>query len=227
MYDINTVCKMLGVTSRALRFYEQKGIITSTQQSFSNKRYYNEEQLEQIKKVLVLRSLGLSVRSIGELLNENVDLKSVIIEKRTELSASINTRLKEIELLNETLEQIKAGEDIYLKKEKKNFSKINLEIADFCTDYISSGDLKNCFLCFDDKLKDYLPFLAFEKVYEDTQIPLGKFISKLETVCSENESDSVYGYLLYEKFILVIKYVIRNEKICGLWFSYKERNSIK
>ena len=29
LYDINTVCKMLGVTSRTLRFWEEKGIICS------------------------------------------------------------------------------------------------------------------------------------------------------------------------------------------------------
>ena len=30
MYDITAVCKMLGTTSRTLRFYEEKGIIQST-----------------------------------------------------------------------------------------------------------------------------------------------------------------------------------------------------
>ena len=52
LLDINTACRMLGTTSRTLRFYEEKGIIQSTVSPFSNRRQYSMEQLEQIKKVL-------------------------------------------------------------------------------------------------------------------------------------------------------------------------------
>ncbi|MBR4033904.1 MAG: MerR family transcriptional regulator, partial [Clostridia bacterium] len=61
LYDITEVCKMLGTTSRTLRFYEEKGIIQSTTLGTSARRQYSEEQLSLIKNVLVLRTLGLSV----------------------------------------------------------------------------------------------------------------------------------------------------------------------
>ena len=38
IYDITEVCKMLGTTSRTLRFYEEKGIIQSTTVGTSSRR---------------------------------------------------------------------------------------------------------------------------------------------------------------------------------------------
>ena len=45
LFDITAVCKMLGITSRTLRFYEEKGIITSTTIGLSSRRQYTEEQV--------------------------------------------------------------------------------------------------------------------------------------------------------------------------------------
>lgn len=36
IYDIADVCQKLNITSRTLRFYEEKGIIDSTKDGFSN-----------------------------------------------------------------------------------------------------------------------------------------------------------------------------------------------
>ena len=82
MYDITEVCKMLGTTSRTLRFYEEKGIIQSTTVGTSSRRQYTEEQISHIKNVLVLRTLGLSVKAIAELQNSGMDLKDAVLSKR-------------------------------------------------------------------------------------------------------------------------------------------------
>ena len=44
LYSIKDVCKMLGTTSRTLRFYEGKEIISSCRDAFSSLRYYNERE---------------------------------------------------------------------------------------------------------------------------------------------------------------------------------------
>ena len=77
-YDITEVCKTLGITSRALRFYEEKKLITSEKDIFSNRRKYTETQMEQIRCVLVLRALGLSVKAIREIQTKNKNLKSEV-----------------------------------------------------------------------------------------------------------------------------------------------------
>ena len=77
-YDITEVCRLLGVTSRTLRFYESQGIIQSTVTPFSKRRMYTEAQLSEIRNVLLLRKLGLSVKSIGELQKNHISLEHAL-----------------------------------------------------------------------------------------------------------------------------------------------------
>lgn len=86
LFDINTVCKMLETTSRTLRFYEEKKIISSTKSPYSVRRQYTREQVDIIRNVLVLRALGFSVKDIAELQKEGTDLKN------TELDAQLQSR---------------------------------------------------------------------------------------------------------------------------------------
>ena len=118
LYDITEVCKILETTSRTLRFYEEKGIITSTLVGLSSRRHYTEKQLLHIRNVLVLRNLGLSIKVIAELQTENVNLKDAVLSKRAEIYSFINSRLKDVDLLNEALCILESGEDIFDEKRK-------------------------------------------------------------------------------------------------------------
>ena len=97
MYDITEVCKMLGTTSRTLRFYEEKGIIQSTTHGTSSRRQYTEEQISHIKNVLVLRTLGLSVKAVAELQTKGADLKDAVLSKRAEIYSPLPPFLPAVE----------------------------------------------------------------------------------------------------------------------------------
>lgn len=112
-YDISEVCNMLGTTSRTLRFYETKGIISSTTAGISSRRKYTEDQVSHIRNILVLRTLGLSIKSIAELQNQGGNLRDAVLEKRAEILASIDTRIREINLLNEALSALESGKNIF------------------------------------------------------------------------------------------------------------------
>ena len=142
LYDITNVCKMLGTTSRTLRFYEEKGIITSTTVGLSSRRQYTEEQVSHIRNVLVLRTLGLSVKAIADLQRKKFDLKDAVLSKRTEIYASIDTRLREINLLNEALFALESGKNIFDKnwQETPTVSTEEIEISRLCTEAILNGE---------------------------------------------------------------------------------------
>ena len=143
MYDITEVCKMLGTTSRTLRFYEEKGIIQSTTVGTSSRRQYTEEHISHIKNVLVLRTLGLSVKAVAELQTKDADLKDAVLSKRAEIYASIDSLIREINLLNEALSALESGKDIFAEDWQLS-SAMNAEekeIARICTDAILSGDI--------------------------------------------------------------------------------------
>lgn len=223
--DINEICKALGTTSRTLRFYEDKGIIESTKDKFSNRRKYNEKQIQQIKNVLVLRTLGLSIKSIKELQHNDYDLKTAIISKKAEIYASIDTKIKEINLLNEAVGIIEAGKDIFdnpLGNLPNRASHQYLHIAKSCTESILKQDYTTLNNHFSKTMRNYLPESAFWSMWHDTIKPCGKFVSLEKCVADEKSPYIIYQYIRYEKFGVKIKFVFYGEEINGLWASYYE-----
>ena len=112
LYDITEVCALLGITSRTLRFYEEKRLINSTKR-FSSRRKYTQEQIDLIKKILVLRSLGLTVAKISEIQKGDSNLSQAIIERRAEIIAKLSGMARSVRLLDEALHTIEHGGDIY------------------------------------------------------------------------------------------------------------------
>ena len=222
LYDITEVCKMLGTTSRTLRFYEEKGIIQSTTIGTSSRRQYTEEQLSLIKNVLVLRTLGLSVKSITELQTKGTDLKEAVLSKRAEIYASIESRVREINLLNEALSALESGKDIFAEDWQLS-SAMNAEekeIARICTDAILSGDTDTLYEHLSSRLAEYMPRDVYRVVRKDTFAPLGDFVSIDKTVADERFPNRLYSFVRYSNLGLKVTYVFHDEKIDGFWLGY-------
>ena len=225
-YDISEVCKMLRTTSRTLRFYEEKGIIQSTSVGTSSRRQYTEEQLSLIKNVLILRTLGLSVKAIAELQNNGTDLKDAVLSKRAEIYASIELRIREINLLNEALSALESGKNIF-SEDWQHSSDLNAEeneIARLCTDAILKGNDNILYEHLSARLAQYMPKDVYRVVRKDTLAPLGDFISIDKTIADDVFSNKLYCFVKYSKLGLKITYVFHGGKIDGLWLGYYDTN---
>ena len=227
MYDITEVCRMLGTTSRALRFYEEKGIIQSTTVGTSSRRQYTEEQLSLVKNVLVLRTLGLSVKAIAELQNSGTDLKEAVLSKRAEIYASIESRVREINLLNEALSALESGKNIFNEDWQLSsaMDAKEKEIARLCTDAILNGDDKVLYEHLSPRLAQYMPKEVYCVVRKDTLAPLGDFVSIEKTVADDRFLNKLYCFVRYTKLGLKITYVFHGGKIDGLWLGYYDLNA--
>lgn len=227
MYDITEVCKMFGTTSRTLRFYEEKGIIQSTTVGISSRRQYTEEQVSIIKNVIVLRALGLSVKAIAELQTKESDLKEAVLSKRAEIYASIDSRIREINLLNEALSALESGKDIFAEDWQLS-SAMNAEekeIARICTNAILSGDTDTLYEYLSSRLAEYMPRDVYRVVRKDTLAPLGDFVTIEKTVADDRFSNKLYCFVRYSKLGLKITYVFHGGKIDGLWLGYYDLNA--
>ena len=227
LYDITEVCRMLGATSRTLRFYEEKGIIQSTTIGTSSRRQYTEDQLSLVKNVLVLRTLGLSGKAIAELQNSGTDLKDAVLSKRAEIYAFIESRVREINLLNEALSALESGKNIFSENWQHSFD-LNAEeneIARLCTDAILNGDDNILYEHLSPRLTQYMPKDVYRVVRKDTLEPLGDFVSIDKTVADDRLSNKLYCFVRYSKLGLKVTYVFHGEKIDGLWLGYYDTNS--
>ena len=224
LYDITEVCKLLGTTSRTLRFYEEKGIITSTTVGLSGRRQYTEKQLSHIRNVLVLRTLGLSVKAIADLQTEKMDLREAILSKRAEVYASIDSRMKEINLLNEALLALDLGENIYKEKPKNDSvtkSREN-EISLFCTEAILKNDDECLYQYVSSRLEEYMPKEVYRQARKDTLAGLGDYVSIEEIATDIKYPHKIYSKVRFSKIGLLITFVFHQEKIEGLWLGYYE-----
>ncbi|MBR4053450.1 MAG: MerR family transcriptional regulator [Clostridia bacterium] len=222
LLDINTVCRMLGTTSRTLRFYEEKGIVQSTVNPFSTRRQYSMEQLEQIKKVLVLRSLGLPVAEIRKLQQEKGDLGQAILERRAKVMASITTKTREIALLNEALQILERGGDVFAPRKSAEMQrKERLKTVEVFSDAFLAGELEICYSFFDDVLQKALPFEDFAAGAKETLRPVGNYVSR-GVRWTGYLPDTVYIELEYENVGVYLQLVFKEHLIRGIWMSYYE-----
>lgn len=220
LYDISEVCSLLNTTSRTLRFYEEKGLIESVK-SFSNRRQYNKQQIELIKKILALRTLGLSVAQIINIQNGCSDLKQAIIQHKAENIARIVARTKENGRIDEALNTIACGGDIFEDKNSRDSLNYNAVVFDLTNSFIK-GDIEHVFNSFSETLREYTPLLALKRIVADSLLPLGGFV-RLEIMKRDKENKNIfYSYLRYEKLGLIIKFVLHDNKINGFWLSYYE-----
>ena len=76
--DIRDVARRTGLTSRALRFYEARGLLKPLR-TYSGRRLYGRSELERIQQILALKRAGLSLAQIGKLTARgNLDLGAIV-----------------------------------------------------------------------------------------------------------------------------------------------------
>jgi DNA-binding transcriptional MerR regulator len=67
---INEISRKLGVTARAIRFYEQKGLLTPTKQKENGYRTYTEQDAWRLQTIISLREVGMTLEDIRQTLNQ-------------------------------------------------------------------------------------------------------------------------------------------------------------
>jgi DNA-binding transcriptional MerR regulator len=85
--DIAEVARLTGLTSRTLRFYETRGLVTPLR-SHNGRRYYGRDQLERINRIVALKHAGLTLAQIRRLMAERqLDLVQLVDEHLRVLEA--------------------------------------------------------------------------------------------------------------------------------------------
>lgn len=78
-YSIGDVAKMLNMTTRAIRFYDQKDVVKPESVGENGYRYYGEEQIQKLELVNYLRGLSFSINQIKQILNDEKGSESLLL----------------------------------------------------------------------------------------------------------------------------------------------------
>ncbi len=84
MYTIGQLAEIVGISPKALRIYEKKGMLQPMRSSQNNYRLYDETAKIELQKIVMLKFLGFSLDQIKEFLEDNKDasLEESFVEQK-------------------------------------------------------------------------------------------------------------------------------------------------
>lgn len=138
------IAKQRNISVRTLRYYDQINLLKPSYKDEHGKRYYSEEDLFKLEKILILKSLSLPLKDIREVL-EKLSYKQILIshynflqEQLIELKTSIahTASLLNMMELDETLswervsELVRHAQKAPTKKWMDYFNKAEQEILE-------------------------------------------------------------------------------------------------
>ncbi len=65
---INEISKLVGITPKNIRFYEEQKLVEVIRNDINGYRQYTEDHIVKLKKIKLFRMLGLSVKDIKNIL---------------------------------------------------------------------------------------------------------------------------------------------------------------
>jgi DNA-binding transcriptional MerR regulator len=125
LLKIGDFAKISQVTVKALRYYDEMGLIKPIEiEPHSGYRYYSFDQLPRLNRILALKDLGLSLDQIGDLLKKGLpaeQLRGMLRLKQAEIQERLVEEQERLERVAARLRQIEQENemfthDIVLKK---------------------------------------------------------------------------------------------------------------
>ena len=134
---IKQVEELVGITSKNIRFYESQGLLTPERDD-NGYREYHQDNIEVLKKIKLLRKIGISVEDIKSVLNDNVTLENCL-EKYLDVLEKQKSNLTNMynlteEIINQKCELNNLKTDEWLEKmenmEKEGIDFVNISKID-------------------------------------------------------------------------------------------------
>lgn len=219
---IGEVCKCCNVTKKAIRYYEEQGLI-NPKINLNGYKEYNEEQIKILKKIVVLRNLGLSINDISQMLKTG-NASKTIISKKLEINQE-QEKLRLLEELSKTNNWEEIEEKLKLVQQKQTVldriikafpgsygNYLCLHFAVYLNEPINTEDKRKAYeeiIDFLDNVDFKLP-LHIEKFLEDIFKQTDEeFVSRLHSGMNdaavnpekyfEEHKDVVESYMEYKK----------------------------
>ena len=111
-WSIQQVARVAGTTSRTLRYYSEVGLLAPSRIGRNGYRFYNEDALVRLQRILLLRELGLGIPEITRVLAGERDPVSALGIHLQFLESEKNRLVRQIASVETTLRKLKGGEQL-------------------------------------------------------------------------------------------------------------------
>ena len=87
-YSINELAKLAGISTRTLRYYDKQGLLKARRNPENNYRYYKENEVDQLQKILFLKLFDLPLEQIKQVMQTSTETQyQVLRNQRSKLVA--------------------------------------------------------------------------------------------------------------------------------------------
>jgi len=104
LLDIGALSKEAGVSSRTIRYYGEKGLLTAKHRGAGGRRMFGSDALERLLFIGRLKNLGLTLEEIGTL-NQSFD-RGKTAAMLDDLEALLHLRRQEVSVRIEELQHL-------------------------------------------------------------------------------------------------------------------------
>ncbi len=111
-WSIQEVARLAGTTSRALRHYQDAGLLIPSRIGSNGYRYYDRHALVRLQRILMLRELGLGLAAIGEVLDGQRDSAAALRSHLGWLRVEKDRLDRQIASVSRTITTMEGGEPI-------------------------------------------------------------------------------------------------------------------
>ncbi len=120
-WPIQEIARLSGTTSRTLRHYDDIGLLPPTRIGANGYRYYGEDALVRLQRILMLRDLGLALPAIAAVVDgeqENTDALSAHLRWLRQEKQRLDRQIGAVE---GTIKRLKGGERLMVEEALDGF----------------------------------------------------------------------------------------------------------
>ena len=110
MFTVGAFARLAGVSAKVLRAWDAEGLFRPAWvDTATGYRYYTPSQLPEVRRVLALRAVGMSLADIGRLTSAGGDLRAALERRREELEDARRELDRQLAALDIQVGAVRAG----------------------------------------------------------------------------------------------------------------------
>lgn len=109
-YTTGEMAKLCSTTVRTVQYYDARGILVPTELSEGGRRLYSDEDLNKLKIICYLRSIGISIDNIANIFcEENCEniISTILTEQITAIKKDMTAQKSRLECAQNLLNEVK------------------------------------------------------------------------------------------------------------------------
>ncbi|MFW5709594.1 MAG: MerR family transcriptional regulator [Chloroflexota bacterium] len=178
MFKIGDFSKLSQVSSKALRYYDDIGLLKPKHvDRFTGYRYYSVDQLPRLNRIIALKELGFSLEQVTRLLKDDISaeqIQGMLRMKEAEIERHIEAEQQRLRRVQARLQQI-IREDAYTAYDiiRRQVESVQIaSIREHIPDYSHVGQLFGAlFACLEGKSISGVPFVVYhDGEYRDQDV---------------------------------------------------------